>query len=177
MRVPLRPDELCKEGIFRAHDVVKYCTNGTGDSSPSTNMVDVLRSAHAVHNLIVAVEIGLVLRLPCAIIRYSLRPLPRNPIIIISSLFFLLDETHLSTTQVKGSHSLSLGVKVNMKCPPTPKLVVRVNTTPTMATEAFQRGRDRFRPSSAKKRAGAVRSKSDVVVYSDGRLPPVARGT
>lgn len=64
-----------------------------------------------------------------------LRPLPRNPI-IISSL--LLDETHLSTTQVKGSDSLSLGVKVNMKGPPPPpfplKLVVRVDVPLTMAT-------------------------------------------
>lgn len=156
---------------------VNYCTNGTGDSSPLTNMVDVLRSAHAVHNLVVAVKIGLVLRLPYGTMCCSLRPLPRNPIIMYS---LLLDEPHLSTTHVKGSDSLLLGVKVNMKCPPPPsqkKLVVRVNITPTMATGAFQRGRDRLRPRSGKKRAGAVRSKSDVVVYWDGGLPPVGRGT
>ena len=107
---------------------VNYCTNGTGDSSPLTNMVDVLRSAHAVHNLVVAVKIGLVLRLPYGTMCCSLRPLPRNPIIMYS---LLLDEPHLSTTHVKGSDSLLLGVKVNMKWggggrpPPLPKKIGR----------------------------------------------------
>lgn len=138
---PFRPYGLCEQGIFLAHDVVKYLYKWNGrffavnnHDHDKTNEVDIPRSAYAVRDLLAAVDIGLSLHPPHATSICTLRPLPQNPIEIIErrphnsasshrgvhcSPFCWTKPIYLQRkSQTKGCDSLSLGLKVKTKCTP-----------------------------------------------------------